>query len=220
MSHKDMENIRVSPNCCGRNTLEGVAMDNNNKKHKPVQNRMEERSHNGGLANIVTVVISVVIILIVIWYLANKIIDVTGSGQGGGADIPVFETTAEESQEETTEELDSEESLSEEVEVSESSEAEESSRIPEQLTQGTADRYEPDTWIGKTFEAIDGANVRSGPGTDYGIIEGVSPGERVTVIDAEYVGDATWINVIFTADSGEEAEGWIYNFAISNEPVE
>lgn len=197
-------------------------MDNNNKKkQRPVPERTEVNEPRGGnLANIVTVVISVVIILIVIWYLANKIIEVTGNGTDG-SDIAVSESSSEEVVvSESSEEVSSEESISEEVSVSESSGEEESSLIPEALTEGTADYQEPDTWIGKTFAARDGANVRSGPGTDYGVIEGVSPGEEVTVIDAEYVGDAAWVHVIFTDDYGEEAMGWIYSYAINAEPIQ
>lgn len=187
-------------------------MENNNRDKRPESNQEEKSSGiDNNLVSIITVVISVVIILLVIWYLANKIIEVTSTN-----------TTQEEVQVTQTETESTEDTSSEEASSSseEASLAEESNGIPEPLVAGTADWQDPDTWIGKTFVVQDSANVRSGPGTANSIVGGVSVGQEVTVIEADYVDEATWVRAVYTAGDGEEATGWIYSYAIDREPVE
>lgn len=192
-------------------------MEGNNRK-KPKARQPQPASGEGSLANIVTVVISVTIILLVIWFLANKIIDMTSSNSDESA-IAVEEESEVSTDQSLSEESSSEVSSEDESSVSTNTTAG-GTPIPEPITAGTANWEDPDSWIGKTYQVKDGANVRSGAGTSNGVIEGVSPGEEITVIDAKYADDAIWVKAVFTGEDGTEMEGWIYSYAINPEPVE
>ena len=62
---------------------------------------------------------------------------------------------------------------------------------------------------GYTAYATTNVNLRSGPGTSYGSIDGVGPNQRLTVIGEE----GGWLNVVLSNGS----EGWVSGNYVSAE---
>lgn len=178
---------------------------------KPTERKPVPADQN--MNHMLTVVASVVVILLVVWFLANQFIGVTGRSIGS---IPKDEAEASEAVSSGV----SEAAASSAPEASSVEQASELARVPEKKTEGRADFQSPDSWIGKKFAVDDGANVRSGPGTNNGVIEGVSPGAKVTVIDAKYVADATWVYGIIDEGNGKPYLGWIYSYALTPDPID
>ena len=69
-----------------------------------------------------------------------------------------------------------------------------------QAADSASDR-ESDSDEGYTAYATTDLNLRSGPGTSYGSIDGVSPDQKLTVIGEE----GGWLNVVLSNGS----EGWV-----------
>lgn len=177
---------------------------------------MEGKRKTDG-TTIITVVFSVVVILFILWFLANRIIDMTAKNysekeQQSASEQALSSEDASMGMAEATEESVN---IDENTDTSEQS-TEEDTKV-EILVEGDADYQRPETWIGKTFGVNEGANVRSGPGTGNGVIQGVSPGDSIYVLKAEVVDDATWVYGKVSETDGKY-EGWIYAYALKNIP--
>lgn len=174
-------------------------------KKKDTQRIPKAASAQTEVGNIVIVVISVVAILMVTWFLANKVIDMTGRG------------VEESSSQEVVSSESSAESSSSVAEVSLETPAPEG-QVPKPQTEGPADYYEPATWIGKTFRAKDEVNVRAAMGTSADIVGGLSSGDAVVVLKADYDGEVVWVYAK-TTDAATPVTGWIYGYALDHVPV-
>lgn len=174
-----------------------------------------KRQEPSGVAGIITVVVSVVVILLIIWFLANKLIDMTGkSAKEESTSIALSETSGESSSEQASSEESQAESSSAEQSAAQSSEE----KI-KPITEGAGDTSEPKTWIGKTFSVSDVANVRSGPGTDNEVAGSAESGDTIFVQKAELDSDGTvWVYGTITGSDGT-FEGWIYSPALESVPV-
>lgn len=176
-------------------------------KKKDTQRMPKAASSQTEVGNIVIVVISVVAILMVTWFLANKVIDMTGRGvaESSSQEVASSESSAEASSSVAEASSEAEASMSE-------------GQVPKPQTEGPADYYEPSTWIGKTFRAKDEVNVRAAMGTSADIVGGLSSGDTITVLKADYDGEVVWVYAKIT-NAANPITGWIYGFALDNVPV-
>ena len=193
---------------------------------KPPQ-KQKHPKEEGGIESVVIVVASVLVILVVIWLLAYQLISMTGTSKNLNKRLGIGQSEEPLSSEEEQSELVSsvEESMSVGTEASQSEElqkeeasSDNESDVPSPQTEGDANYKEPNTWIGKTFTIKDSANVRSGMGTDQGVVGGVSVGQKVTVVDAKFDGSVVWVKARYE-ESGQMKEGWIYGYALNTEAV-
>lgn len=177
---------------------------------EPENNNNYRGQRAADVVTIITVVISVLAILLVLWFIANRVIQMTAKPKDDVTVASIEEVSS-------SEEIASSSSSVSEESVSSSSEEKPAVEV---LVEGDAEFSNPDTWIGKTFDVNEGANVRAGAGTGYEVIQGVSPGDVVFVEQAEYVDDATWVYGTITEASGETHKGWIYSYTLVNVPIE
>ncbi|MDD7593821.1 MAG: SH3 domain-containing protein [Peptoniphilaceae bacterium] len=157
------------------------------------------------MATMITVVVSVVVLLLVLWFMASTLLNAMGNRSG----VAVNES------EETAPAATTEAPATSAAAVETTAEVTEDPKaLPTPLTEGDAVYREPDTWVGKTFEVEEDANVRAGSGTGFEIVGTVDPGETIGVKEAVRVDDATWVQGIITKRDGETFEGWIYAYAL------
>lgn len=165
------------------------------KKNRARQERED------GLGSVITVAVSAVVILLVIWFGATRFIAMTGK-----------KTEAE-----SSESMASASSQSEESSVPSESSVEESSES--ELMDGPANRKEPGTWPGKTFRTAESVNVRSAMGTDSDVLLTLPQGAEIHVTDADFDGESVWVHATFEVD-GVTKEGWLYSELIDPNPVQ
>ena len=177
--------------------------------------RQKGRSSDG-TAGMITVVVSVIFLLLLIWILANQIIGMTGGKKRADRDLPAFEES---------ETLQSAASVSDAAESSASLQAttqtseEASSSTVTAVTEGAGDKTEPKTWIGKTFRAKDEINIRSFAGTVGDVIGGMDIGNTIFCENAKIVEDGLWVYGKITLSDGTHINGWVYGLGLDPEPV-
>nr|WP_072513863.1 hypothetical protein [Ndongobacter massiliensis] len=154
-----------------------------------------------GLGSVITVAVSTVVILLVIWFGATRFIAMTGK-----------KTEAESAESAASVSSQSEvSSVASESSVEASSESE--------SIDGPANRKEPGTWPGKTFRTAESVNVRSAMGTDSEVLLTLQPDVEIHVTDADFDGESVWVHATFEVD-GATKEGWLYSELIDPNPVQ
>lgn len=161
---------------------------------------------------ITAVVISVIVLILVIWFSSSLFLTNMAKRHTGIASGSPNKATSSEQEEKSAKKETGESEASSETEQSQ---AAQESEKPAPLTEGDAEFRVPESWVGKKFAIKDDANVRSGPGTTSGVIGSVDPGESIEVHKAESLDDATWVYGIITKKDGAKIEGWVYAYAIS-----
>lgn len=164
----------------------------------------KETAEGGDFTTMITVVISVVALLLILWFMATTIMSSVGRKGGvavdGGTEssaVATAEATSAVATEATTEAATSSEGL------------------PAPLTEGDAEYRNPDSWVGKTFSVKERVNVRSEAGTTNSIVGVGVPGDTVAVKEAVSVDDATWVRGTVTQSDGTTFSGWVYAYGLN-----
>lgn len=210
--------------------------------------KKKSKGENASVSTIITVVVSVIVILAVIYFVVNQFINIASKKSPEGS-VPVAQESSSADKEadawiqvkgargdlaaagSSSEGLasappsPSASSSSLRAEEGGQGQAEGESTLPSSgglpapLTEGEANRRQPDSFVGKTFSVNQRANVRSGPGTNSEILGGAAPGDSFSVVQAEMAGDAVWARGRLNKAEGSSMECWIYSYCLDTVPL-
>lgn len=185
--------------------------------------RKQAVRHGGNVTSMIIVVVGVLAILLIVWFLANTIIDMTGkrtTSVGVNTGAQQTQQSSGEALPGTSESAEAPGVASEEP--ADSTETSETPAEPEQpaitVVPGDGDLKKPETWPGKTFSYRVRVNARSGPSTSAGVLGGISVGQTMQVTDTRMVGDTLWVYGTVKLDNGSTVEAWTIASGLNKTP--
>ena len=168
-----------------------------------------KKTKSGDASVVVTTAISVLLLIVLIWLIASLFFRTMNKKAIEKGVLPQTQSMTQTSNEHKKEAAPADRSF---TQASSSAPAPESQIEKVQpRTEGPAEYSNPDSWVGKSFAVEDRANVRSGAGTDAGILGSAVPGEIFTVKEAVMGSDVTWVHGTLQKSDGSTLEGWMYS---------
>lgn len=182
------------------------------KNPKRAEDKKKKQVGEPDAAGIISVVIGVILILFILWFLANQFINMSSRRSGNKA-LPTATEQAS-----SGEETGQSQAASTSSAPAPDKAASESAVKP--LTDGEGDNTKPDTWVGKKFQIVKRANMREGVGTASSVLGSAIPGETIFVKEAQMEGDAVWVHGTIQKSDGGQVDAWLYSYVLSNTPQE